>query len=367
MFVQVVRGVVRDPELTFARLDLWLQQLAPGTRGWLGTTAGVTRNHELISFVRFASAADARHSSDRVEQAQWWAESATVFAGDVSFDNYDGVTLFGDGGSEDAALVEVLVGRVPRRRGAEVTSQLVERVSALSPRVIGGLVGLHDNGDFTQAVYFCHAEDEPLDAGTLLDASPRGTQLRALRLEHLWFGSPTGAVRRCPGPQTPRGTGLQLRDLAPADDDVSASAVLALQRAAYRLEAELIGDDRIPALHEDLEDLRAAGLTWRGAFEQGALVGAVAWTETSTELELHRLVVDPSALHRGIGRTLVEAALRRAGQRRTVVATGRANLPAQQLYAGLGFVHRMDVEVRPGLWVSELVRPGSAGDHRRLT
>ena len=194
VFVQVVRGVVRDPEETFARLDLWLQRLGPVTSGWLGTTAGVTADRELVSFVRFASAADARRSSDRVEQGQWWAESAHVFAGDVTFDNYDEITLFGDGGSETAALVDVLIGRVPRRKDLP---QLAEQGKPLGPGVIGGLVGLHDDGHLTQATYFCHAPKGLGDSAAWLGSTCL-SELRLLRLEHLWFGSPAGAVRRGP-------------------------------------------------------------------------------------------------------------------------------------------------------------------------
>jgi hypothetical protein len=204
VFVQVVRGVVRDPEETFARLDLWLHQLAPGASGWLGTTAGITRDGELVSFVRFVSAADARRNSDRVEQGQWWVESARVFAGDVSFDNYDGVVVFGDGGSDDAAVVDVLLGRVQRRRRlTDLATQLAEHGMTLGPQVIGGLVGLHEDGNLTQAIYFCHAPDGPdagpLDAAQLLGASAGVTDLRLLRLERLWLGSPAGAVRRGAG------------------------------------------------------------------------------------------------------------------------------------------------------------------------
>ena len=47
-------------------------------------------------------------------------------------------------------------------------------------------------------------------------------------------------------------------------DEAIARSVLALQRESYAVEAELIGDDRIPQLTETLEELRAAGLDWLG-------------------------------------------------------------------------------------------------------
>lgn len=133
--------------------------------------------------------------------------------------------------------------------------------------------------------------------------------------------------------------------------------LLELQHAAYAVEAKLIGDDRIPPLRENLTDLKAQPLRWLGAFEEVWLAGAVAWTETSEEVDIDRLIVDPAAHRRGIGRALVEEILARAGERRVVVATGRANAPARTLYEGLGFVKIDDAEPVPGLWVTRYSRP----------
>ncbi|WP_084959398.1 GNAT family N-acetyltransferase [Thermoactinospora rubra] len=132
--------------------------------------------------------------------------------------------------------------------------------------------------------------------------------------------------------------------------------LLHLQRASYAVEALLIGDDRIPPLHESLDDLLAAPLTWLGAIEEDRLLGAIAWEESPGELDIHRLVVDPSAFRRGIGRRLVEEVVRRAGGRPVVVSTGRDNVPARTLYERLGFLHKEDVEVIPGLWIARYRR-----------
>ena len=195
MFVQVVRGVVTDGAAAFARLDHWRRDLAPDAPGWLGTTAGITADDELVAFVRFASTADARASSDRVEQGMWWAESAVVFAGDVSFDNYEEVTLFGDGGSDAAALVDVVVGRLHRPNvGPQLAEALATKGMELGPSVIGGLVGVHGDGHLTQAIYLADAADGPasgaMNPRALLGSEPRVSELRLLRLERLWFGSP---------------------------------------------------------------------------------------------------------------------------------------------------------------------------------
>jgi hypothetical protein len=202
MFVQVVRGPVIDGDATLARLDHWLEHLAPTAEGWLGTTAGLTRDRELVAFVRFATSADARRSSDRIEQGQWWAESMLLFAGDVSFDNFDDVTIFGDGGSDAAGTVEVLRGRVrPGSGGPDLAQRLAQRAldQGREGGLIGGIVGTHDDGSFTQASYFCRSaigrSYPTLDPQSLLEGRAVASDVRLLRLEKLWFGSPEHAGR----------------------------------------------------------------------------------------------------------------------------------------------------------------------------
>ncbi|PRY37157.1 acetyltransferase (GNAT) family protein [Geodermatophilus tzadiensis] len=151
---------------------------------------------------------------------------------------------------------------------------------------------------------------------------------------------------------------LHRRD--PAADEALAVRLLALQRAAYAVEARLIGDDRIPALHEDLAALRAAGLRWLVAGDDGALSGAIAWRATADGLDVDRLVVDPASARRGTGRALVAAVLAEAAGSPVTVSTGRDNTPARRLYAGAGFRETGEREVLPGLWVVDAVHDGTA-------
>lgn len=94
-------------------------------------------------------------------------------------------------------------------------------------------------------------------------------------------------------------TVVELRDVTPAVDRELAGALLEVQHAAYAVEAGLIGDERIPPLHENLEELQNAPLQWLAAFADGALVGAVAWREDRSEVDIDRLLVAPSAHRRG--------------------------------------------------------------------
>lgn len=148
---------------------------------------------------------------------------------------------------------------------------------------------------------------------------------------------------------------MDVREVSPAADDGLAHMLLQVQHGAYTVEAGLIKDDRIPQLHETVEELRAAALLWLAAFIDGQLSGAVAWAEKTDEVDLDRLVVAPAAHRRGIGSALVREVLHRAGPRRTVVSTGRDNTPARRLYERLGFVHVADQEVIPRLWTTRYI------------
>ncbi|MFI5427391.1 GNAT family N-acetyltransferase [Aeromicrobium sp. UC242_57] len=118
----------------------------------------------------------------------------------------------------------------------------------------------------------------------------------------------------------------------PAADPYFARALLGLQRSAYALEAELIGDDWIPPLQQD-----AVGLTaWRGhwitAWDGTDLVGAIAWDECREVVDIEKVMVSPQATRRGIASELLGQVIARSAGRQVVVATGRDNAPAVSLY-----------------------------------
>lgn len=141
-------------------------------------------------------------------------------------------------------------------------------------------------------------------------------------------------------------------------DDTLARGVWCLQVDAYGAEAALIGDDRIPALHETLADLRAAGLRWAFAHdEHGALVGGVACSlSTDGAVDVERLVVSPAHARRGVGGDLVAGVLTAAAHAGldVVVSTASANTPALALYDRLGFGVTGRREVEPALEVTDL-------------
>lgn len=136
-----------------------------------------------------------------------------------------------------------------------------------------------------------------------------------------------------------------------------AEALVGLQRISYRVEAELIGDHTIPALHESVDavaelDLTFLAITGRG----GGPVAALGYRVADRILDIDRLAVHPQRFREGLGRRLVDAVLERVPHARAVVSTGRENHPARRLYERVGFVHRDDLAVTPTLVVSRYER-----------
>ncbi len=155
MFIQVIQGRVSDAEEMRAALDRWVEQEAPGAVGWLGSTAGVSEDGTFIALVRFESEEAARRNGNRPEQHQWWMETAKLFSGDVTFHDCPEVVTFGRGGSDDAGFVQVMQGRVrDMERMRELNEQFEAVAGDFRPDVIGGVVALHGDGGYTNAVYF---------------------------------------------------------------------------------------------------------------------------------------------------------------------------------------------------------------------
>src|SRR3954452_14768339 len=158
---------------------------------------------------------------------------------------------------------------------------------------------------------------------------------------------------------------MRLNEHARIADVALASALLAIQHRAYAVEAELLRDNRIPALHETLSDLVAANLHWWVAVDEAAgcsgddhVVGAIGFT-ASAVVDIDRLIVDPAAFRRGIGRALVDRAVSTAAGRAVEVSTGAANVPARRLYESAGFRFVDDFEPVPGLRVSRYRYPAT--------
>ncbi len=132
--------------------------------------------------------------------------------------------------------------------------------------------------------------------------------------------------------------------------------MLAVQHAAYAIEAELIGYPDLPPLHETLAALQATEEELWLCEERGALVGVVGLEHGEDEMVIARLFVAPAFFRSGVGSALVAQALAQARGRRVRVGTGARNAPALALYARFGFRRLDEGSPTPSRGYVELLR-----------
>jgi hypothetical protein len=161
MFAQVIQGRTSDAEGLRAALDRWFQELGPGAIGWLGSTVGITDDGTFIAVARFESAEAADRNSRRPEQGRWWEETSRLFDGEVSFRDSEDVTVDLQGDPDQAGFVQVMQGRVTHAdRAKEVMAQIPGDVmAAFRPDVLGSVMIGHQDGAWTQVIYFTSEAD----------------------------------------------------------------------------------------------------------------------------------------------------------------------------------------------------------------
>jgi ribosomal protein S18 acetylase RimI-like enzyme len=134
----------------------------------------------------------------------------------------------------------------------------------------------------------------------------------------------------------------------------------AIQMAAYRQEAALLGAVDFPPLARSVADLAQSCESYLGAYIGDELVGAIGTCrdEEAQGINIASLVVSPAHQRRGVARTLLaEVAAQHAGVELTV-QTGAANAPALALYEGFGFTESRRWRVGdPPLELVRLKRP----------
>lgn len=113
-------------------------------------------------------------------------------------------------------------------------------------------------------------------------------------------------------------------------------SVAALYRAAYTVEAELIGASRFPPRETRSRDLVGRGSRFAGVVSRGQPVAVIELESNSSGTLIAALVVDPGFFRRGLGRALVEHA-QSTEPDPILVSTAERNTPALKLYESMGF------------------------------
>lgn len=155
MFVQIIQGKVSDPSRVRAALQRWVDELAPGATGWLGSTTGVTDDGTLVAVARFATEEDARRNSDRPEQGRWWAEVERMFDGPPTFAESTEVEEWVPGDPDTAGFVQVMQGQTrDLERARALRQRRPDNLHELRPDLLGTLDVAHDEGRWTSVAYF---------------------------------------------------------------------------------------------------------------------------------------------------------------------------------------------------------------------
>jgi ribosomal protein S18 acetylase RimI-like enzyme len=149
---------------------------------------------------------------------------------------------------------------------------------------------------------------------------------------------------------------IEIRPLDLGDPETIADLVR-LQRAGYRVEADLIGFEDLPPLRETPEELATVEESFLGAYEDERLLGAIAFFRHPTWVDIYRLVVHPGAFRRGVATRLLDALDElHADAAYTTVATSEENAPAVELYERRGFKAVGRTTVAPGIRIVRFER-----------
>ncbi|MBW5449389.1 GNAT family N-acetyltransferase [Cohnella sp. CFH 77786] len=138
-----------------------------------------------------------------------------------------------------------------------------------------------------------------------------------------------------------------------------AEELWALQHAAYRREADLIGVPDLPPLKDTVLTLQHCGETFYGCWtEDGELAGAISIEDEPDGVTvICRMMVQPDYFRKGIGSALVAHVLAEVpgGSEVSVTAETR-NEPAVRLYERQGFQPEEIFKPAPGITMVRYVR-----------
>jgi hypothetical protein len=185
MFAQVVQGRTTQPKALGTAFGRWMEELAAGAVGWLGTSGGVTGDGRVIALIRFDSAAAADRNAQRPDQGARWTETEALCSGRVLVRGTDDVEVHGD--VDRAGFVQVVQGRSSDLARVKELEARDRAMASFRPDVLGSVAVWFDDGLWTLFVY-CVSE-AAARAGERKDPPP---EMRALMEERaaLAVGTP---------------------------------------------------------------------------------------------------------------------------------------------------------------------------------
>lgn len=159
MFVQCIRGRVRDPAgLERARVR-WETELRPRAVGFLGSTGGITPAGEVVLVARFESQAAASANSGRPEQDEWWREVLAALDGEPTVKDTENVDVLFDHGCDRAEFVQIMTGTGDEAALRDLDRRFAEEAAHLRPDLLGGHRSYFEDGSFVDVAYFTGEAD----------------------------------------------------------------------------------------------------------------------------------------------------------------------------------------------------------------
>jgi len=137
-------------------------------------------------------------------------------------------------------------------------------------------------------------------------------------------------------------------------DEKTAKCVLELQRASYKIEAQLIGFYEIPPLKETIDSLQGCDEIFYGYYLNDVLAGIISFKIIDNVLDIHRVAIHPTFFRMGIANKLINFIEGlKTNINKIVVCTGKDNLPAINLYLKNGYKKKKDIEIINGIYITE--------------
>ena len=192
MFIQVIQAKTSRQDEVRALMEEWGELPNEGT-GFLGSTNGFTDDGTFIGVVRFESKELAMANSARPETDAMAKRMAELLDGPPEFHDCDDVTVWGDGGSDDAGFVQIIQGKTDDPDALKrVMTDDTENLRDERPDVIGGTFALEDDGTFTTTVAF--TDEASAREGEKNSSPPEEFQtlmrdVRYFDLRDPWFAS----------------------------------------------------------------------------------------------------------------------------------------------------------------------------------
>jgi hypothetical protein len=154
MFIQVIQSKTSRPDEVRALTEEWGELPSEGY-GFLGGTYGVTDNGDFLGVVRFESKEKAMANSARPETDAMAKRMGELMDSPPTFFDCDDVTVWREGGSDDAGFVQVIQGKTDDPAALkEAMSEDSDDFRQERPDIIGGTFALTDDATFINTVAF---------------------------------------------------------------------------------------------------------------------------------------------------------------------------------------------------------------------